>query len=370
MNSSDSSLAGSPKKYRGYLQLEDGSLFPGYLFGSESQSDGEVVFNTGMVGYPESLTDPSYRGQILAFTYPMMGNYGVPKPESGSPLFESDNIQVRGVVVSSLSRDRSHHKANVSLHQWLREENIPGIRGIDTRELTKVLREKGTMLGRIVEKEDVDTTFNVKDPSKEDLVKEVTTPEVEIMEPKPKKRAHVVVIDCGCKRSIITSLLKRRIRVTRVPYDHDPTGMDYDGIMISNGPGDPKILKKTIRNVARSMRSDAKPIFGICLGSQIMALSSGADTYKLRFGHRSQNQPCNLTGTARCVVTSQNHGYAVDESTLGDGWRVWYRNMNDGSVEGIRHDEKPYFSVQFHPEASPGPTDSSGFFDTFPEVIL
>ena len=368
--SADNLSDGTGKREDGYLQLEDGSLFPGKLFGSGSPADGEVVFNTGMVGYPESLTDPSYRGQILAFTYPLIGNYGVPHFEKGSPHFESDDIQVRGVILSSLSWDRGHHKADLNLHEWMASRNICGIEGIDTRRLTKILRERGTMLGRIVGEGGEGKAFSVNDPAKGDLVEEVSVKETESIRPESDERAHVILIDCGCKRSIINNLRTRGVRITRVPYDADISDMKCDGIMISNGPGDPGILKRTIENVKKTMEADPiKPVAGICLGSQIMALAAGGQTYKLRFGHRSQNQPCNLVGTEKCVITSQNHGYAVDESSLPDGWKVWYRNMNDGSVEGIEHGEDPFFSVQFHPEASPGPTDSSGFFDSFLEVI-
>jgi carbamoyl-phosphate synthase small subunit len=360
----------SGSRRRGILQLEDGTIFDGTLFGGDPPADGEVVFNTGMVGYEQSLTDPSYRGQILAFTYPLMGNYGVPEFREGSDHFESDSIQVKGVIVQKLIREYSHHRASMGLHDWLESNDIAGIEGIDTRELTKILRNRGTMLGRIVEVGDPDRPFRVVDPNRRDLVGEVSCKEIREYKPRGRIKANVVLIDCGTKRSIMRALLRRGIRVTAIPYDHDLKGLDIEGIMISNGPGDPTMLDATIKNVAHIMRSDdPPPIAGICLGCQIMALSAGAKTYKLPFGHRSQNQPCRVLNSENCVITSQNHGFAVDGSSLPDGWDVWYSNLNDGSVEGIRHRELPFFSVQFHPEANPGPVDSGDFFDLFAEAI-
>ncbi|MGA1821266.1 MAG: glutamine-hydrolyzing carbamoyl-phosphate synthase small subunit [Thermoplasmatota archaeon] len=361
--------AGSGLK-TGFLELEDGTVFRGELFGSCGETDGEVVFNTGMVGYPESMTDPSYRGQILAFTYPLIGSYGVPDFRKGSDRFESDHIQVRGIVVQNYIDEYSHHEAVTSLDRWMKDEGIAGIQGIDTRELTKILRNRGTMLGRIVSIPPEKDGFRVEDPNSTDLVSEVTSPGIERIDQANGDSPNVLVMDCGCKRSIVSELAARGLGITVIPYDHDPAGMEFDGIMISNGPGDPSILVKTIENVGKLMEERPEvPISGICLGCQILALAAGGRTYKLPFGHRSQNQPSRLKGTESCVITSQNHGYAVDGKSLPAGWEIWYENLNDGSVEGIRHSERPYFAVQFHPEASPGPTDSRDFFDRFAEVV-
>ncbi len=354
---------------RGVLELEDGMEFQGELFGHIGESDGEVVFNTGMVGYVESLTDPSYRGQILTFTYPLIGNYGVPSKKEGR--FESDHVQVRGVVVTENVKEHSHWSSTRSLDDWLKEEGIVGISGIDTRELTKHLREKGTMLGRIKPVTEKKVPFKVEDPNELDLVSEVSTKEE--IKTAPEKSGNgptIAVVDCGCKKSIVRSLLRRGCSVVSVPHDKRLADLECDGILISNGPGDPGLCRSTIAHVRELMDTNKEmPVAGICLGTQIMALAAGASTYKLPFGHRSHNQPCMEVGTQHCVITSQNHGYAIDEGSLPDGWEVWYRNLNDGTVEGIKHKDLPYLSVQFHPEASPGPTDPGGFFDLFLEVV-
>ncbi|MGA1792674.1 MAG: glutamine-hydrolyzing carbamoyl-phosphate synthase small subunit [Thermoplasmatota archaeon] len=348
---------------RGVLELEDGTLFEGVLFGRIGRTDGEVVFNTGMVGYVESLTDPSYSGQILTFTYPLMGNYGVPPWEKGR--FESERVQVRGIVVSDLIREHSHWESEKGLHDWMEESAIVGISGVDTRELTKVLRERGTMLGRILPVEDRSEGFEVKDPNRSHLVAGVSMPGMrEFKDDGPR----ITVIDCGCKESIVRSLRQRGCYVTVVPHDHDLSGIEYDGVLISNGPGDPAMCRETIGTV-KGLLDRNVPTGGICLGCQLIALAAGGKTYKLPFGHRSHNQPCEEVGTKHCVVTSQNHGYAVDDASLPKGWEIWYRNLNDRTVEGIRHSTKPFMAVQFHPEASPGPTDPKGFFDMFLEVV-
>ena len=346
--------------YKIRLVLEDSSFFEGYSFGHEASVSGEVVFNTGMVGYPESLTDPSYKGQIMVLTYPLIGNYGIPGNNAKEGLldnFESDNIHVKGLIVSDYSNEHSHWNAIRSLGDWLKEHKVPGLFGIDTRELTKKLREKGTMLGKIVFEKDID----LEDPNKRNLVDQVSVKEKRTYGKGKKK---IVLIDCGVKNNIIKCLTKRGVQVIRMPWDYDFSQEEYDAIFISNGPGDPKICKQTIRNVRNALQDD-KPIFGICLGNQILALAAGADTYKLKYGHRSQNQPCREVGTKRCYITSQNHGFAVDEKTLPEGWEPWFVNVNDNTNEGIRHKTKPFFSVQFHPEATPGPVDTEFLFDKF-----
>lgn len=365
------------------LILEDGTEFEGRQFGGAGAAAGEVVFSTGMVGYPETLTDPSYRGQILVMTYPLVGNYGVPAFETdefGLPVgFESDRIQAAGLIVSEHSEQFSHHTAKRSLEQWLAEENIPAISGIDTRALTKRLREKGSMLGKIETAEEKTSFF---DPNSTDLASAVSVPEVVRYDTNGngaslENAPRVVLLDCGCKANIARSLLKRGLNPIRVPHNHYFLNMDYDGLVISNGPGDPKMYADTVRNVERAL-AVGKPILGICLGNQILARAVGAETYKLKFGHRSHNQPCieqvrvngnGQTKPGRCFITSQNHGYVVREEGLPEDWQVWFTNGNDGTVEGIRHVSKPFFSVQFHPEATPGPVDTAWIFDEFKEQV-
>jgi len=343
------------------LILEDGTKFQGTSFGACKPVSGEVVFNTGMVGYPESLTDPSYHGQILAMTYPLVGNYGIPGNEKEDNIlkyFESNKIQVQGLIVANYSEEYSHWNAKKSLSQWLIEYNVPGITGIDTRELTKTLRNKGTMLGKIVYGND---NIEFDDPNKRNLVAEVSIPEPIVYE---KGTKQVLLVDCGMKNNIIRAFLKRNITIIRVPWNFDFLKEKYDGILISNGPGDPKMCNSTITYVRKALH-DNKPILGICLGSQILALAAHADTYKLKYGHRSHNQPCLETGTKRCYITTQNHGYAVDSETLPEDWREWFYNNNDDTNEGILHISKPFFGTQFHPEASPGPDDTEIIFDMF-----
>jgi len=364
------------------LILEDGSVLEGAGFGHLGAAAGEVVFNTGMVGYPEALTDPSYRGQILVLTYPLIGNYGIPqltRDEFQLPVgFESEKIQVAGVIVSEHSACFSHHSATRSLDQWLLEQNVPGVYGVDTRALTKRLRQQGSMLGRIEIGRKPTDFYN---PNLTDLASEVSVREVMRLDtnggtsecPTPT----VILLDCGCKAAIARSLLKRGLNVIRVPYDYYFLNLQFDGLVISNGPGDPKLLETTIRNVRHAL-AVGKPILGICLGNQLLARAVGAETYKMKFGHRSHNQPCleikrslqpGEGTTFRCVITSQNHGYAVREEGLPEDWDVWFRNANDGSVEGIRHISKPFMGVQFHPESSPGPEDTGWIFDEFAQQV-
>jgi len=347
------------------LVLEDGSIFQGYSFGSKKAANGEVVFNTGMVGYPETLTDPSYRGQILVLTYPLIGNYGVPGDEEEDNLlkhFESDKIQVQGLIVADYPEAYSHWNAKKSLSEWLQEHNIPGVAEIDTRQLTKKLREKGTLLGKILfDNENIE----FEDPNQRNLVAEVSAKSP--VEYRRGKR-RVIIVDCGVKNNIIRALLRRDISVIRCPWNYDFLNEKVDGIVISNGPGDPKKCEETIENLRRAL-SESIPILGICLGSQILALAAGANTYKLKYGHRSQNQPCVEVGTKRCYITPQNHGYAVDSDTLPQDWREWFYNNNDKTNEGIIHISKPFFGTQFHPEASPGPDDTEFLLDMFSRAM-
>jgi carbamoyl-phosphate synthase small subunit len=338
------------------LVLEDGSSYAGRHFGFPKSVAGEVVFNTGMVGYTESLTDPSYRGQILVLTYPLVGNYGVPE------AFESERIQASGLVVSELALEYSHAAAQKSLPQWLEEQRIPCLSGIDTRALTKHLRSHGCMLGKIV-LEGEELAFD--DPNQRDLVAEAA---VERRTVYLGGKRVVVLVDCGCKASILENLRARGLTVIRVPADYDFLGEDFDAVLVSNGPGDPTACAATIGNLERAMRI-GKPIMGICLGHQLLALAAGASTYKLKFGHRGHNQPCVEESTGRCFITSQNHGYAVDAATLPAGWEPWFTNANDGSNEGMRHLSRPFLSVQFHPEAAPGPVDCGHLFDEFVSMM-
>lgn len=345
------------------LVLQDGTMYEGTSFGYEKSVSGEVVFYTAMTGYPESLTDPSYKGQILVPTYPMIGNYGVPidKREWGiSKYFESDRIHCTALVISDYSSGYSHWNSQKSLGQWLQEQQVPGLFGIDTRALTKKLREHGTMLGRI-ELDDSPVPFF--DPNGSNIVAEVSTPEVVEY---GDGDFRVVLVDCGVKYNIIRCLLRRGVRLKRVPWDYDFTEEDCDGIFLSNGPGDPAQCGETIVHVRKMLDRDI-PIMGICLGNQLMARAAGAETYKLKYGHRGHNQPVLQVGTNRCHITSQNHGFAIDDKTLPADWEPLFVNVNDGTNEGIRHRTKPFFSAQFHPEASSGPTDTEFLFDWFIE---
>ncbi len=347
------------------LILENGKEFIGTSFGCEKSIAGEVVFNTAMTGYPESLTDPSYKGQILVATYPLVGNYGVPSKDSEQKMmkyYESEKIAVQAFIVSDYSEDYSHWNADESLGDWLKSQEIPGIYGIDTRELTQILREKGTMLGKIVIDE-VDVDWY--DPGKEDLVAQVSPKEKEVYGVGKYK---IMLVDCGVKNNIIRCLLDRDTTVIRVSHDYDYNNDEFDGLFISNGPGDPQNCVIVIDNLKNALSKET-PIFGICLGSQLMALASGASTYKLKYGHRSHNQPVMKVGDNRCYITSQNHGYAVDNKSLGMEWEPLFINVNDKTSEGIKHKSKPFFSTQFHPEASGGPVDTEFLFDDFLKMV-
>ena len=335
------------------LYLEDGMVFEGESFGHKGDVAGEAVFATGMTGYVEALTDPSFAGQILVCTYPLIGNYGVPSPEH----FESQKIQVAGLVVSEYSENYSHADAKQSLDAWMKQHKIPGLTGVDTRAITKRLRERGVMLGQLVRGE----PSHFEDPNRENLVAKVSPKEKRVYGDGPLK---ITVVDCGMKENIVRKLARPGVTLTRVPWDYDFTQDEYHALVLSNGPGDPEMCVPTIAHIRIAMRAE-KPILGVCLGNQLLALAAGGSTYKLKYGHRSQNQPCIEKTSGRCYVTSQNHGFAVDASSLSPGWSVWFTNANDGSVEGIRHATKPWRSVQFHPEASPGPTDTAWIFDEF-----
>jgi carbamoyl-phosphate synthase small subunit len=347
-------------KAQAALILKDGTEYRGESFGAEENCSGEVVFNTGMAGYPESLTDPSYFGQILVLTYPIVGNYGVPPKE----YFESHKIWIKGLVVQNYIDKPSHFESLKTLGEWMKEEGIPGISGVDTRALTLKLRHYGVMLGRIESGSmNHELRENQYDPNAENVLPQVSRKTVETY---GEGKKTIALIDCGDKENIIRSFVKRKTKVYVVPWDFNPLkeGLKFDGVMISNGPGDPKLAKKTIENIKELLKENV-PTFGICLGSQLLALATEADTYKLKFGHRGQNQPVLDVVNNSALITSQNHGFAVDTKTLKPGWIEWFVNLNDGTNEGIRHKSKPFMSIQFHPEASPGPVDADYLFDEF-----
>jgi carbamoyl-phosphate synthase small subunit len=348
------------------LILEDGTEFSGKSFGAKKSVAGEVVFYTAMTGYPESLTDPSYTGQILVSTYPMIGNYGVPADRLENGIYrhyESDKVHITGLIISDYSFEYSHWNAIKSLGDWLKEWNVPGLFDIDTRSLTKILREKGSMLGKI---EFEDEPVDFYDPNKENLVALAGTQKKEVYGNGEHK---VVLVDCGVKYNIIRCLIDRGATVMRVPWDYDFSGEDFDGVFLSNGPGDPAMCGKTVENIQKAMGTE-KPIMGICLGNQLLARAAGGDTYKLKYGHRSHNQPVLLKGTNRCFITSQNHGFAVAPDSLPSDWEPLFTNVNDNTNEGIKHKTKPFFSTQFHPEASSGPVDTEFLFDNFIQNIV
>ncbi len=380
------------------LRLEDGTEFEGKSFGFVGSVAGEVVFNTAMTGYPESLTDPSYAGQIMVMTFPLVGNYGVPDVsamENGlSSYMESDRIYAKAIICQDYSAEYSHWNAKTSLADWLKSEGVPGVTDIDTRALTKVLRENGSMMGKIIfDGDDNDKDFGKYDG--ENYVAQVSCKETIRYSPEkysePANRLPedipsfvsadkndaptVVLVDCGVKNNIIRCLLKRNVNVVRVPWDYDFTEMEFDGLFLANGPGDPNTCSVTVDNIRAFMEKEAarggrvRPIMGICMGNQLLSKAAGATIYKLKYGHRSHNQPVRMVGTERCYITTQNHGYAVDTTTLNADWEPLFINMNDGSNEGVRHKRYPWFSAQFHPEACAGPTDTEFLFDKFVEEI-
>ncbi len=338
------------------LILKNGMRFNGFSpLGQTEEAEGEVVFNTGMAGYPESLTDPSYTGQILVFTYPLIGNYGVPAKKD----WESVQIHVKGVVVSDLCKDWSSYTGQEALLDWFQSQNIPILIGLDTRALTKLLRSSGTIYGKIINcGKTAQTHFQEECHSH---VAKVSIKERQTLQRGAKT---VIAVDCGMKENIIRMLSPYSLTVHCVPYDYDFIHEDYDGIILSNGPGDPSHCSATVNIIQKALQKQ-KPIFGICLGAQLLALAAGAKTYKLRFGHRGQNQPCIDLRNKRCYMTSQNHGYAIDATSLPSDWHVTFENLNDGSVEGISHASGRYSAVQFHPEGAPGPSDTQWLFEEF-----
>lgn len=345
----------------GKLVLENKQTFEGQSFGAHKSVAGEMVFATGMVGYPESFTDPSYAGQILILTYPLVGNYGVPDKK----YWESDKIQISGLIVSDYIDTPSHFQSTMTLAQWLKKENIPALQIKDTRLLAQTLRDSGAMLGKMI----IDKDIPFHDPNKDNLVAQVSAPKIHASTPEVDAQKTVVLIDCGAKRNITRNFLKRGVRVINVPWDYNPFAdlkEPFDALFVSNGPGDPIMADKTIKTIKMAMEKKM-PILGICLGHQLLALAAGGKTSKLKFGHRGQNQPCIQVGTKRCYITNHNHGYAV--TTIPKGFKPWFINANDNSNEGIKHEKYPWMSVQFHPEAAAGPTDTQWLFDYFLDRI-
>ncbi len=346
----------------GKLIFKNGQTFEGNSFGANNSIAGEVVFSTGMMGYPESLTDPSYKGQILILTYPLIGNYGIPDKN----LWESNRIMVSGLIVSDYINTPYHFQSKRTLGDWLKDENIPALEIKDTRLLTQIVRDKGSMLGKII---NGNKYVDFYDPNHENLVASVSTKTV-IKEKFKGATKNIMLIDCGAKKNIQRALLKRNVNVITVPWDFDLTSEKLDekidGVVISNGPGDPKEVSKTLENIKKLTTLNI-PVLGICLGHQLLSLAMGGETEKLKYGHRSQNQPCIMEGTKRCFITTQNHGFYV--SKIPYGFKPWFTNANDGSNEGIIHKSLPIFSAQFHPEATPGPEDAEWIFDFFLEKV-
>lgn len=349
------------KKKNAKLILEDGSIYEGFHFGSFKSSSGEVVFNTAMTGYTESITDPSYKGQILLYTYPIIGNYGIPFStieKSLHSLYESDKLHINGLIVSYYTETPYHWNMYKKLSDWLEENDIPALSGLDTRMLTKKFRKNGTMLGKIIINNE---NISFYDTNKYNLAAQVSINKKIVY---GKGRYKIMLVDCGVKYNIIRCLIRRNCTVIRVPWDYDFTQEKYDGLFISNGPGNPYLYLKTIMHIKIALTKN-KPVFGICLGNQLMGLAIGANIYKLKYGHRGHNQPVLLNGTNKAYVTSQNHSYVIDINGISNNWKIFFKNLNDGSCEGLIHNQKPFFSVQFHPEACGGPNDTEFLFDSF-----
>lgn len=353
------------------LVLDDGTKFHGESFGYEKPVAGEVVFNTAMMGYPESLTDPSYAGQMMVLTYPLVGNYGVPafsvEPNGIATFMESDKIHAEAIIVSNYSTEYSHWNAKESLADWLKREQVPGITGIDTRQLTKVLREHGVMMGKILFDDEPDNIPTAQYEGVNYIDKVSCKEVIRYNEGAGKK---VVLVDCGVKNNIIRCLIKRGVEVIRVPWNYDFNNLEFDGLFLANGPGDPDTAGEAVENIRKFLANpEVRPCMGICMGNQLLSKAAGAKIYKLKYGHRSHNQPVRQVGTNRCFITSQNHGYAVDNDTIPADWEPLFINMNDGSNEGIRHKKNPWFSAQFHPEAASGPVDTEFMFDDFVKLL-
>lgn len=353
------------------LILDDGSRFHGQSFGYEKPVAGEVVFNTAMMGYPESLTDPSYAGQLMTLTYPLVGNYGVPaftmEKNGLATYMESDRIYASAIIVSDYSTSYNHWNAKESLADWLKREQVPGITGVDTRELTKVLREHGVMMGKIIFDDEPDNVPSA-DYNGVNFVDKVSCKEIIHYNEGAGKK--VVLVDCGVKHNIIRCLIRRGVEVIRVPWNYDFNALEFDGLFLANGPGDPDTCEAAVENIRKFLANPVvRPCMGICMGNQLLSKAAGARIYKLKYGHRSHNQPVRMVGTNRCFITSQNHGYAVDADTLGKDWEPLFVNMNDSSNEGIRHKANPWFSAQFHPEACSGPVDTEFMFDDFVNLL-
>lgn len=349
------------------LQLKDGLTYEAESFGAPTSKSGEVVFSTGMMGYPEGLTDPSFKGQLLVLTYPLVGNYGVPNTH----FWEADRLMVSGLIVSDYIDTPSHFQSENTLAKWFQNENLPLIQIKDTRGLTQHIREYGSVLGRIT----IDKQVDYYDPNNENLIMQVSTQQISYMPSGKKNSKTILLLDCGAKGNIINSLKKRGVSIIIVPWNFDPfstngqskleevTGSkEFDGLFISNGPGDPTFVKETISVIKKSL-TEKIPTMGICLGHQLLTLASGGTTTKMKYGHRSQNQPCLMEGSPRCFITTQNHGFATHD--IPTGFKKWFTNANDGTNEGIIHDKLPFMSVQFHPEATPGPYDAEWIFDYY-----
>lgn len=356
------------------LKIQNGPVFNGLSFGAPKSVSGEAVFTTSLVGYPESMTDPSYRGQIICFTQPLIGNYGVPSGTARDDFtllkyFESPHIQCVGIVVTDVALEYSHWTAVESLSNWCQREGVAGITGVDTRELVSYLREQGSSLARLSVGND--TSEEYYDPGLVNMVSKVTTKEPFHIPVKNAKH-HVLVVDCGAKENILRCLVSRGAEITVVPYNYpiQKVADKFDGIFISNGPGDPIYCSETVENLKQVMKSSPDlPLMGICMGHQLLSLAAGAKTLKLKYGNRAHNIPTLDLTTGKCHITSQNHGYAVDASTLPSDYREYFINLNDLSNEGMIHKEKPIFSVQFHPEAKGGPLDSSFLFDKYFQLL-
>lgn len=355
----------------GYLILENGQIYKGDSFGYEKEIKGEVVFNTGMVGYPEGFTDPSYYGQILTCTFPLIGNYGVPRTKNTSGLIsdlESDKIQIRGLIVSQYIDNNTHWHSKMTLGDWLKAEQIPALSGIDTRSLTKILREKGVMKGIM--------TFDhpAKRGSFYDINKENLVPYVSVNKIKKygSGKTKVLFIDCGLKYNQIRIMLDFNTTIYQVPWNYNPfkdtNAPKFDTVFISNGPGDARTMPETVETIKEAYNR-LIPTFGICLGHQIMTLAAGGDIFKLKYGHRGQNQPVIDASSGRSYITSQNHGFSAVTSSIPKEWRIWFTNLNDNTNEGIHHKNLPFFCVQFHPEAAPGPLDTKWLFDYYFDFV-